>query len=49
MPDLEWLDAPPAEGLERAGALLQSLGAVDANGRTTPEGAFLPHQRKRTS
>ena len=39
VPELEWLDAPPAEGLDAATKMLRSLGALDAEGRITPEGA----------
>lgn len=38
-PELEWLDAPPAGRLEAATKLLQNLGAINAGGRITPEGA----------
>lgn len=36
--ELEWLDSPPAEALDRAAALLTVLAAVDSDGRLTPLG-----------
>ena len=36
---VEWLDAPPAEAIDAAFALLGRLGAVDARERITPLGA----------
>jgi ATP-dependent helicase HrpB len=43
--ELSWLDPPPAGAFQQAGKLLQSLGALDHNGRITPHGqqmAILP-------
>lgn len=48
VPELEWLDAPPAEGLQRAVTLLQSLGALDSDGRITPEGMVVLHFHHKT-
>lgn len=36
--ELDWLDDPPAEGVENAASLLELLGAVDETGRLTPRG-----------
>jgi len=38
--DLRWLDAPPADALAAARALLRSLGAIDAAGVATPVGVW---------
>ena len=38
--DLRWLDAPPAEALAAARALLRSLGAINAAGMATPVGVW---------
>ena len=35
---LRWLDPPPAPALKEARALLENLGALDADGALTPEG-----------
>lgn len=43
--ELSWLDSPPAGAFQQAGKLLQSLGALDHNGRITQHGqqmAILP-------
>jgi hypothetical protein len=48
VPELEWLDALPAEGLQRAVTLLQSLGALDSDGRITPEGMVVLHFHHKT-
>ncbi|MFW8625542.1 ATP-dependent helicase HrpB [Deinococcus sp. ME38] len=39
--DLHWLDVPPARRVETARGVLRDLGALDAAGRVTPEGARL--------
>ncbi|HTN99057.1 MAG TPA: ATP-dependent helicase HrpB [Microthrixaceae bacterium] len=39
--DLAWLDPPPAAALERAGELLELLGAIDSAGHLTPRGRRL--------
>lgn len=38
--ELRWLDAPPADALAAAWALLRSLGAVNAAGMATPVGVW---------
>ncbi|SEJ78118.1 ATP-dependent helicase HrpB [Deinococcus reticulitermitis] len=39
--ELPWLDPPPAHRIETARALLRDLGALDRDGRLTPEGRRL--------
>ena len=39
--ELSWFEAPPADGLEAALALLQRLDAIDSHGRLTPVGQTL--------